>query len=473
MSRIRPRPAVATILAAAVMAAGPAVPAGARATTAPVPRTGSAGVLPLLGGAHAVPRAAAHGTPVPVTAPLPPSQCEAKWRTPCYDARLLREIYGLGRRDEGQGATVALIMPYNDPVMRHDLDTYARQARLPVPDLHISEIGHPVTADPDNLAQTAAVQEGELDAQMIVAIAPRVRLDYIETQTDFSLSPDAFSYYSHILATLPARRPRVDAVSLSLGYAEQNYAEENGTAAGDAVIRNQAAALNAAVRAGITVTVSAGDTGSAGVNLAGTGVYKRPAVLFPASDPLVIAASGTEVYAGDRGGRTRPDVVWSDDGDHGATGGGQSRVFTRPSYQDRYAAVTGNHRGVGDVAMDGATETPVWMYTSRYNLFAGQQATGWQLVAGTSVSSPLFTAIAVDAAAIAGHPLGDIHQALYTMALHPAATGIQPVTRGCNPDYGVRGYCASARPWSLPDGTGTVANGERFIVALAAAASRR
>jgi subtilase family serine protease len=287
------------------------------------------------------------------------------------------------------------------------------------------------------------------------------------------LSPNGLGYFADVLARLPALRPRVDAVSLSLGFAEGNYAEENGsTAAGDAVIRKQAATINAAIRAGITLTVATGDTGSAGVNLAGTGLYSEPAVLFPASDPLVIGASGTEVYASDAGNRTRPDEVWADGGDNAATGGGLSQVFGRPGYQRPYAALTGNHRGVGDVAMDAATETPVWMYTSEYNLFPNQ-ATGWELIAGTSASAPEFTGIVADAAAIAGHPLGDIHPALYAMALNPAASGIQPVTSGCNTDYGVPGYCASTRPWSLPDGIGTVGNGARFVAALAAAASRR
>jgi subtilase family serine protease len=438
-----------------------------------------AGVLPPLGEAsaaagQAVRASAADASPAPVTAPMTPSACQAAYGTPCYSADLLREIYGLtGMRNEGQGATVALIMPYRNPVLRHDLDTYASQAGLPVPDLHISEVGHPVTASTGNFDQTIASQEGELDAEMILAMAPKVRLDYIQTQTDFSLSPGGFSYAASLLQQLPALRPEVDAVSFSLGSSEENYAEQAGsTAAGDAVIRQQSADISAAAGSGITVMASTGDTGPASSNLAGTAVYPQPAVYFPASDPQVTGVSGTQVHAGDDGVRTGPDSVWSNDGDGGATGGGLSTVFTRPSYQDPYASLTGNHRGVGDAAMDGASDTPVWMYTSKYNIFT-DQAAGWVRVAGTSASSPLFTGIVALAAAQAGHPLGDINPALYAMARHGAADGIAPVTSGCNTDDGIQGYCATAGPWSLPDGNGTIDDAARFVPALAAAASRR
>jgi subtilase family serine protease len=182
---------------------------------------------------------------------------------------------------------------------------------------------------------------------------------------------------------------------------------------------------------------------------------------------MVDGASGTEVHADDSGTRTAPDTVWANGGDNGATGGGLSQVFARPGYQKLYSTATG--RGVGDVAMDAATESPVWFYTSRYNAFSNE-ALGWQLIAGTSAAAPEFTGLITDAAAIARHPLGDIHDDLYTMALHPAANGLEPVVSGCNGDYGVEGYCATSAPWSFPDGIGTVGNGARFVTALARAA---
>jgi subtilase family serine protease len=264
----------------------------------------------------------------------------------------------------------------------------------------------------------------------------------------------------------------VDAVSFSLGSSEQNYAEEAGsTAAGDAVIRRQAADISAAERQGMTVLASTGDIGPASYNLEGTEVY-GPASYFPATDPLVTAVSGTQVHAGDSGRRLRPDSVWSDAGDGYATGGGLSSVFARPSWQDPYGLLTGDHRGAGDVSMDAASGTPVEIYDSRY-VPSGDQAPGWVRAGGTSASSPMLAGIVADAAVRAGHPLGNINPALYAMAPGGAAAGVQPVTSGCNDDMGIAGWCAGPGPWSPPDGIGTVGDAVRFVPALAAAASSR
>jgi subtilase family serine protease len=120
--------------------------------------------------------------------------------------------------------------------------------------------------------------------------------------------------------------------------------------------------------------------------------------------------------------------------------------------------------------MDGSTASPVNMYSSKYDDFDPTDL-GWLQVAGTSASSPLFTGIVGLASEVAGHPLGAINPALYAMARNPAANGIEPVTTGCNTDYGIPGYCASDAPYSLPDGIGTVGNAARFVPALALAAS--
>jgi subtilase family serine protease len=478
MHTMRLRAGITAALAAATMA-GLAIPAAAGTAPPAARHLAPAPVLPLMGqqaqAMTATPARAATAAPAPVTRPLTPSQCEQEIGTPCYTGALLRSIYGLSSRNQGAGAKVALIMPFTDKAMRGDLSVFARANGLPQPDLHVYRVGNAPVADPGNPAQAAAEVEAELDAQMIDAIAPRAEIDYYELPTDFSTSPAALSEWISALDGL--RGSGTDAVNLSLGWAEQAYAQQAGsTAAGSKLIRQQAEEIGAAVRSGITVVTATGDTGSAGVDLTGDGLYTTPAVLFPASSPVVVGVSGTEVYASDQGHRTQPDVAWSDpsgDGEYGATGGGLSTVFGRPSYQDPYAPVTGGHRGVGDVSMDGASQTPVWFYTSEYNAFSGVEALGWQYIAGTSASAPMFTGIAALAAAEARHPLGNVHAALYAMARHPAASGIQPVTSGCNGDYGVPGVCATDADWSMPDGIGTVGLGDLFTRTLAARASRR
>lgn len=483
MSRLKTPACIAAALTAAAIAAAaliPAASAGSPPPPAPAARLLSSGVLPLqLGELLAAPPAPA-GTaatvPAPLAVPLPPSQCLARWGSACYDAALLRHIYGVDALPpgiDGHGVTVALVLPFANPVLRQDLEVYAAQAGLPAPDLHVIAIGHPVTADPGNPEQAAAQEEGELDAEMLLAMAPRIRLDYVETQQDTAASPASFSAATTVVARLAWLHPAVDAVSFSYGWFEQNYSEAAGgnQDMAAAMIRAQATAIDTAVRHGITVISADGDTGSTGPDLAGTGVYPAPTVAFMASDPLVTAVSGTQVTADDTGTRTVPDTVWSAPvGGGGATGGGLSAIFTRPAYQDPYASIVGDHRGVGDIAMDASGASRVWIYTSRYQLLPGQ-APGWVRIAGTSVAAPLFTGIVALAAQEAGHRLGAINPRLYAMAADPAANGIEPVTSGCNTAFGVGGYCAAPGQYSLPDGTGTVGDASSFVPALASLTS--
>ena len=475
MSRLTTTAAAAAVAAVAALAA-PAVIAAASAASPPPPATATArllnsGVLPLPGEMRAAsPAFASTALAAPVTAPLAPSQCQAQFGAPCYDAALLRHIYGTGTMPgiDGRGVTVALILPFADPVLRHDLDVFAAQAGLPAPDLHVITVGRPAVASPSDPEQASAQEEGELDAEMILAMAPRVRLDYVETQQDTAATPASFTIATTVLAHLTALRPKVDAVSFSYGWFEANYLEAAGgnQAAATAMIRAQGAGIDYAVRHGITVVSADGDTGSAGPTLAGSGVYPAPTVAFMASDPDVTAVSGTQITADDTGTRTAPNTVWSGNGTSGATGGGLSAIFGRPAYQDPYAAITGDHRGVGDVAMDASGQSRVWIYTSRYQLLPGQ-APGWVRIAGTSVAAPLFTGIVALADQMAGHRLGAINTRLYAMAADPAANGIQQITSGCNTAFGVPGYCAALGPYSLPDGIGTVGTAALFVRSLA------
>ncbi len=136
----------------------------------------------------------------------------------------------LARRGiDGHGTAVALITAFHDPVLRHDLDVFARQNGLPAPDLHVIWVGHPATADPENFEQAISVQEGTLDAEAVLAMAPGARLDYIETQQDVGLTPASFSGAMDILGRmLPRLRPRVDAVSFSYGWFEETTRKPPG-----------------------------------------------------------------------------------------------------------------------------------------------------------------------------------------------------------------------------------------------------
>jgi subtilase family serine protease len=234
----------------------------------------------------------------------------------------------------------------------------------------------------------------------------------------------------------------------------------------------------------VTVLASSGDTGATGAsNVAGTLLYTHRAVGWPASDPLVTGVGGTQLSLGLAGRRLRPDRVWNDSfnsalnqilfGNPGpnavATGGGQSVIFSRPGYQAR-DGISGNRRGIPDVAMSGACSGLVLTFQS----FPGTPP-GWYVVCGTSEASPLFAGIVALADQVAHHSLGLINPALYRL-LAEHAPGLVDVTKGNNTVafsqngqmFTVQGFSAGPG-YDLASGVGTI-NAALFVPELAQAA---
>ena len=86
------------------------------------------------------------------------------------------------------------------------------------------------------------------------------------------------------------------------------------------------AALQQAADHHVTVVASSGDTGA--ISDKGPPVQ----VSLPASDPLVLGVGGTALNASFQTGAYQGEMAWNQDTD--GSGGGYSRLFGRPSYQD-------------------------------------------------------------------------------------------------------------------------------------------
>jgi subtilase family serine protease len=137
-----------------------------------------------------------------------------------------------------------------------------------------------------------------------------------------------------------------------------------------------------------------------------------------------------------------------------------SAVFARPAWQNSVRAITGNHRGVADVSMDASECSPVAVYQQAWS------PAGWGRSQGTSMATALFAALVADAAQAAGHRLGLLGPALYS--LRGPGDGLADVTQGNDSLPGMPGW--SARPgYSLPAGIGTVGSALPFVTALARA----
>jgi len=100
--------------------------------------------------------------------------------------------------------------------------------------------------------------------------------------------------------------------------------------------------------------------------------------------------------------------------------------------------------------------------------FGGTGGSIWQLVGGTSESTPLFAGIVAMADQLAGHRLGDINSGLYFMGeasrVRHVSIGIVDITPGNNSFAGLGGYEATPG-YDLASGWGTV-DGYKFVHTL-------
>jgi len=169
-------------------------------------------------------------------------------------------------------------------------------------------------------------------------------------------------------------------------------------------------------------TASSGDSGATNHTKSG-GYWNKRTASWPAADPNVTAVGGTNSVSG------KPNTtLWAD------SGGGLSKVYARPSWQDSVSKITNSpQRSFPDVAMEGTS--------------------------GTSESSPLFAAVLALAAQSKGGRLGQVNPALYS-----GKVTYVDVTSGNNTFNGVTGF-AAGKGFDIVSGWGTL-DAAKFVPAL-------
>ena len=215
--------------------------------------------------------------------------------------------------------------------------------------------------------------------------------------------------------------------------------------------------LQSAASLGVTVCVAAGDNGSADFAADDPNWDKKAHVDFPASDPFVLACGGTQVTASSTA--ITKEVVW-DDGKNDGTGGGVSRFFALPSYQQNAgvppaADPTGPvMRGVPDVAGDAAPASG-YRITCDGTSFP-DPSQGIPPVGGTSAVAPLWAGLLARINQGLGKPVGFINPLLYAA---PEDATFRDITQGNNGDY------KAGKGWDACTGLGTP-NGQSLLQSL-------
>jgi subtilase family serine protease len=419
------------------------------------------------------------------SAAQPPSNqdCVLQFTEPCYQPAQLQTAYDeqplFNRGITGKGQTIVIVDSFGSPTIRSDLRTFDGAFGLPAPPSFqvISPAGRVPRYNGNNGTERGWAGETTLDVDWAHTMAPGANILLVETPVPESTGLDGMP---QIVA---AENYVIDhhlgqVISQSFGAAEATFPSA-------ASIEGLRSAYVSARQNGVTVLAAAGDDGASDQsNNSGSLLFTHRTVLWPASDPLVTAVGGTQLALDINGNRNAPDAVWNDGNNPGllnafegspdptgiATGGGKSSVFGRPSYQNGVARAVGSHRGIPDISMSAACSGLVLTYNS-----FGGEPTGWYAACGTSEATPLFAGIVALADQMAGHSLGLINPALYSL-YGEHARGIVDVTQGNNTVsftqnntmYTVKGYSAG-RGYDLASGIGTV-NADLFVPELARAA---
>lgn len=362
---------------------------------------------------------------------VPPVYGKVQPYAPCgYTPPQLQGAYGLkpliANRFDGRGVTVAITDAYAAPTIVQDAATYARRhGQAPLRAGQFTQVlpGQPFrygfddTVNGDLCGEQGWYGEETLDVEAVHAVAPGANITYVASRScdngDFARTLNKV-----------VDRHLADIVTNSWGGTD----ESNGSPQLDQAY--QQVFLQAALQ-GIGMYFSSGDAGDGSTDNNGV-----PTVQAPANSPLVTAVGGTALAVSKAGTRifetgweTGRSVLTNGTWDpappgtfRGAAGGGTSRVFSEPWYQQgvvpgslakRYSPQGG--RVVPDV---GALADPnTGMLIGETQTFPdGSTRYSEFRLGGTSLASPLFAGIMAIADQVAGRPHGFANPALYAAA---------------------------------------------------------
>ena len=352
-----------------------------------------------------------------------PSQCVARIGLACYTPALIRKAYDIPDGWTGKGQRIVVVDAYGSPTVRADLDVFSQTFGLPKADLNVYYPGGaPQTSTAHQGQPLSWAGETSLDVQWAHAIAPDATINLV-------VAPNNYGNALNVAVKYAVDHDLGDVLSMSYG-ADEAAIKGKGN---NLQLQQSHANFAAAAAKGISLFASSGDDGASNGGPA-------LAAGYPASDPLVTAVGGTNLFASDTGAY-QGETVWGDEascavhqpfgctlGPIGATGGAPSTVFPVPAYQ---AGVNGNAmRTTSDVSYNASVYTSVFVYEG-FN--ANPDDNGFYFYGGTSSGSPQWAAIGALADQQAGHRLGALNPALYaigTGATH--ALAFHDVTSGNN-----------------------------------------
>ena len=369
----------------------------------------------------------------------------------CYTPQQIEVAYGirplLERGITGRGETVVLpelaetrLSPPVISDLRQDMSRFDSLFRLPAARLKV------VTTVGSSASPRLANGEEVLDAETVHAAAPDAAIT-VDLVTATSLNNPATATAAAVAAV---RLGNSQGSVISISAAGQTGGEHCDTST---EVDRLNSALQAAAARHVTVIVASGDIGAVGEpcqvikGLTGGAFPPIKEVNLPAAAPLVLAAGGISLNASHPTGAYISASAWglpfgSPGTQFQASGGGFSRRFARPGYQNGVPGIE-TTRGVPDVSADASPHTGMALIISD----GGNQYT-IRNSGGTSASAPLWAGLIALADQYAGRHLGFVNPAIYRIgrsasyhdAFHDITTGTNTPTFS---GHTINGYTAT------------------------------
>ncbi|MEM0063596.1 MAG: protease pro-enzyme activation domain-containing protein [Metallosphaera sp.] len=307
----------------------------------------------------------------------------------------------LNKGVNGTNVTIGILDFYGDPYIQQQLQDFDRSYNVSnPPSFKVESIG---AYNPNDGIANGWALEISLDVEYAHVLAPNAGIVLYVANPNVTL-PEAIAYID--------QQDQVSVVSQSFGIPEI-YVDLGLLPL--SMVQSMTYEYWLGEVEGITFVAASGDSGGTGNNF-----YLSPLgnLVLPASDPYVLAVGGSSLYYSN-GSSTQ--TAWSGESLFGASTGGFSTIFPSPWYQGAEG-----FRMVPDVVADGNpyTGVPVTYY---YNVS--------ELVGGTSLASPLVSAIIALAVQVHGR-LGFINPLIYSLN---GTKALSPISFGYNTPYVVNG----------------------------------
>lgn len=443
------------------------------------------------------------------TIPPTEAQCNSVNRR-CFNPVSMANSYNyaslLASGNGGQGKTIAVIDSYGSDTIAHDLHVFNQAFGLQpmcgeegvtctpgMPTFSVLSLqGSPATTAPPPQSMGTGMEnkagwalETSLDVEWAHATAQKANIILVTTPTAETQGMQGIPQMMRAIQYVVDNH-LADVISMSFGTGEGAF--HDGLAS---LLNNRQGFIDAQTNR-VTLFASSGDGGTTNMMkepVKNPAAIPYPSVQWPASDPLVTAVGGTYLCMDAATGlsvdttsppaRCRPALNPDLGRETGwvLSGGGYSILFPRPAFQNTLPpgstfvgssvgapGPNSNMRGVPDIAYDASATTGVLVYITlppydTSGLVCGSTpcSTGWYVVGGTSASAPQWAGLIAIADQMAGHNLGYINPALYSIASDPTkyANDFFDVVGNCNQTTPtIPGYCASPG-WDAVTGLGT------------------